>query len=66
MYAEQRNRVALFSGIAFTGLLVILTLTAARAAEKWRIEWAEHIANTVVGEFAASCPLADPGGSGSL
>ena len=61
MYAERRDRVALFSGIAFTGLIVILTLTAARAAEKWRIEWAEHIANTVVGELAASCPLADPG-----
>ena len=61
MHAERRNCVALFSGIAFTGLFVILTLTAARAAEKWRIEWAEHIANTVVGELAASCPLADPG-----
>src|SRR5262245_53467823 len=61
MRAKRSYWAAQFLGIALAGLATALVPTSAGAAEKWRIEWAEHIANTVVGELAGSCPLADPG-----
>ncbi len=61
MDAERNYCAAQFLGIALTGLAVALAPSSAGAAEKWRIEWAEHIATTAVGELAASCPLGDPG-----
>ena len=61
MCAKQSYGAAQFLGVALAGLVSALAPTSAGAAEKWRIEWAEHIANTVVGELAGSCPLADPG-----
>src|SRR5262249_22914237 len=61
MHAQRNSCVAQFLSIALAGPAVIFGLTSATAAEKWRIEWAEHIASTSVGELTAACPLADPG-----
>jgi cytochrome c556 len=60
MHAERNSCAAQFIGIALAGLAVGFALTSAMAAEKWRIEWAEHIADTAVGELTVSCPVADP------
>jgi cytochrome c556 len=50
-----------FHGVALAAPLVALAPASASAADQWRIEWAEHIAATVVGELNAACPPSGPG-----
>src|SRR5215470_9715627 len=48
-------------GVALAASFVVLTPASVAAADQWRIDWAQHIATTVVGELAAACP---PTGAG--
>lgn len=56
------SKLGRIAGVTFATVLLAQSSTAMAVTklEDWRVEWAQHVADTLVKEMTEICPLADP------